>query len=139
MLSLSLWNMNPFKKCQAQRSFGSNIRHWTPSRLDSYADSFPKQTTCRKINKIINGSAFHHFNLYKWNYLGFHSSFFDFIAFRTSRCFSSRRVFSKAAPSMSPVSSLRMSGRSRESVGHSLFGGFISGISFNVIANNVNW
>lgn len=43
------------------------------------------------------------------NYFGFHSSFLAFIIFRASRCFSSKRVFSVAAPSISPDSNFRTS------------------------------
>lgn len=41
---------------------------------------------------------------------------------------------------MSPDSNLRTSGRKRESVGHNVFGGLMSGgISFNDMAKYVNW
>lgn len=101
-------------------------------------------------------------------YLGAQSRpFFPLRAFRASLCFSSRRVFSAAAPSMSPSSSFRISGRSLQhqcqnttsrsasltkkisvctqkqfsylqSVGHSLL--FIPcSISLRDMANSVNW
>ena len=59
-----------------------------------------------------------------------------FLILRDSRCFSSSRVFSSEARSISPCSINLISGRNRLSVGHNLV---LGSISFNVMANEVKW
>lgn len=135
----SFWSLDieSLRRFRDPHNFDSSSHRWTANRSYSYEDSFPMQTTYKIRIQMVK--SFKLIACEDSTYFGFHSSFLDFSAFRESRCFSSRRVFSKAAPSMSPVSSFRTSGRSRESVGHSRFGGLKSGISFKDIANRVNW